>query len=203
MDIVFATSNPHKLSEARPILAAHGVSVRSLDECGVPPAEPVEDQATFEGNAALKARYYAAALGLPCLAEDSGLEVDALHGAPGVRSARYAGVGTTRAERDAANNERLLEAMSQVAAEQRQARFVCALCLALPNGELVAQTRGTFEGVIGRNARGTGGFGYDCLMYLPAEGKTSAELTADEKNARSHRGSALRRLVELLPDIAR
>lgn len=198
MEIVFATSNPHKLTEARPILATHGFSVVSLQECGDSSKEPVEDGATFEANAALKARYYAAALGKPCLAEDSGLEVDALQGAPGVLSARYAGVGATRAERDRANNERLLAAMAGVPVDRRQARFVCALCLAEPSGKILATARGTFEGSIVLEPRGTGGFGYDCLLLLPSEGKTSAELTAAEKNARSHRGTALRALVEQL-----
>jgi XTP/dITP diphosphohydrolase len=199
MVLIFATSNRHKLQEARGILAPFGVVIRSLDDFTEELAEPVEDGATFEDNARLKARYYARHLGMICLAEDSGLEVDALGGAPGVYSARYAGVEGTRDERDQANNERLLRELASVPTEQRQARFVCTLALAEPGGAILAEARGVYPGVIAAAPRGANGFGYDPLLYLPDRGCTSAELLPEEKHARSHRGQALRRLLEILP----
>ena len=186
--LVFATTNPHKVAEMRAIFEPLGVDVRSLAELSQEVAEPVEDGLTFEENARIKAIGYAAALGLPCLAEDSGLEVDALGGAPGVHSARFAGTGGTRDERDQANNDKLLGALAGVPAEQRAARFVCAMCLALPDGRVLAETRGAYEN----------GFGYDPLLYLPDVGRTSAELSAEAKNARSHRGRAARAMAEAL-----
>ncbi len=165
--------------------------------------EPVEDAETFEGNAAIKALYYAAATGMVCLADDSGLVVDALGGAPGVYSARYAGVGDTRAERDAANNAKLLKELEGVVEAERTARFVCAMGLAMPpsaefpEGRVVEVTRGTFEGRIGFVAKGSNGFGYDPLLVVE-DGRTSAELSEDEKNARSHRGEAARKMAAKL-----
>ncbi len=197
-ELIVATSNPHKLEEIRQVLDPLGVRVLSLgdaDAADLP--EPDENADTFAGNAAIKATEYARALGRPCLADDSGLEVDALGGAPGVYSARYAGVGDTRAERDAANNAKLLGALKDVPDDQRAARFVCAMCVADPDGAIIATSRGTFDGVIGRAPRGANGFGYDPLLVLP-DGRTSAELTPDEKNARSHRGAALRSLAQSL-----
>lgn len=195
MDLIFATGNPYKVQEAASILAALGVRLRSLTEVGCEAPEPVEDGATFEANARLKARYYAKHLGVRCLAEDSGLEVDVLGGAPGVYSARYAGTEGTREERDRANNEKLLAALEGVPDSRRGARFVCALAVADPSGVIQAEARGTYEGIIARAPRGTGGFGYDPLLHLPDRGCTSAELTAAEKHGRSHRGNALRQLV--------
>lgn len=196
--MIFATSNPHKLEEARAILGPLGVQVQSLDELGCELEEPEEDGATFEDNARLKARYYAKHLGRPCLAEDSGLEVDALGGAPGVYSARYSGVAGNRDVRDRANNERLLRELAGVAASERTARFVCTLALADPEGIILAEARGTYEGVIAEQGRGENGFGYDPLLFLPDRGCTSAELSPSEKHARSHRGHALRQLARLL-----
>ncbi|HKO90234.1 MAG TPA: RdgB/HAM1 family non-canonical purine NTP pyrophosphatase [Polyangiaceae bacterium] len=196
--MIFATSNPHKLEEARAILGPLGIQVQSLDELGVELEEPEEDGATFEDNARLKARYYARHLGTTCLAEDSGLEVDALGGAPGVYSARYAGLAGSRDVRDRANNERLLRELAAVPAPERTARFVCTLAVADPDGTIRAEARGIYEGVIAEAARGTNGFGYDPLLYLPDRGCTSAELTPSEKHARSHRGHALRQLARLL-----
>jgi XTP/dITP diphosphohydrolase len=141
---------------------------------------------------------YATACRQPCLADDSGLAVDALHGAPGVRSARYAGVGATRAERDGANNARLLAELAAVAPEQRTARFVCAMCLADASGHVAAETRGTVEGRICSSPRGSNGFGYDPIFELPELGRTSAELAPDQKNALSHRGDAARQMVASL-----
>ena len=193
--LLFATTNPYKVIEVRAALAPLGYEVTSLDALAEIPPEPVEDADSFRGNARLKAFAYARATGLECLAEDSGLEVDALGGAPGVHSARYSGEGGPRAERDRANNEKLLRALEGIPAERRTARFVCAMCVAQPDGIIVAEAHGTYEGVIGPSPRGDGGFGYDPLLYLPDLGRTSAELSPQEKSARSHRGRATRTLV--------
>ena len=197
--VVFASSNPHKLEEVRAVLAPANVMVLGLDELDeledVPP-EPIEDGATFEENARIKATAYARAVHCACLADDSGLEVDALNGAPGVHSARYAGIGNNRGERDAANNAKLLNALRDIPMENRTGRFVCAMCLADEDGNILAETRGTFEGVITDQPRGNNGFGYDPLLYLPDRHCTSAELSPDEKNARSHRGDASRKMIE-------
>jgi XTP/dITP diphosphohydrolase len=194
--LILATSNPHKVEEARLILAPLGVSLSSLADLRRELPEPVEDGLTFEENARIKARYYARALGERCLAEDSGIEVDVLGGSPGVHSARYSGIGGTRAERDRANNEKLIAAVRGVPEHQRAARFVCTLALADRMGAIVAEARGTYEGVITDAPRGQNGFGYDPLLYLPELGCTSAELTPEQKHARSHRGKALRELVQ-------
>jgi XTP/dITP diphosphohydrolase len=196
--LLLATTNPHKVNEVRQILEPLGFQVASLQALEQVPDEPVEDADTFAGNARLKAVAYARATGMECLAEDSGLEVDALGGAPGVHSARYAGTAGSRAERDAANNEKLLAALSGVPAELRSARFVCALCLATPDGRVLHEVQGTYEGRIADAPRGENGFGYDPLLFLPDAGKTSAELSPGEKNARSHRGRAVRALAARL-----
>ena len=198
MRILFATSNPHKIEEVRAVLSSLRIEVVGLDAIANPPTEPMEDGATFEDNARIKAVAYARATSQTCLADDSGLEVDALSGRPGVHSARYAGVGTTRAERDAANNAKLLRELRHVPDARRSARFVCAMCLADPDGNVLAEARGEFPGVIAREPRGSNGFGYDPLLYLPDRGCTSAELSPQEKNARSHRGEAARRMVAIL-----
>ena len=196
MKIVFATTNPHKIAEVRAILAE--AEVVGLDDLGLDLDEPVEDAPTFEENARIKARSYAAQTGLRCLAEDSGLAVDALGGAPGVLSARYAGVDGPRSEADRANNEKLLAALVGVAQADRTARFVCAMCLCDPDGTIVAETRGTYEGLIALEPLGENGFGYDPLLWLPDRGSTSAELAPAEKHARSHRGKAARAMAEIL-----
>ena len=193
--LIVATTNPHKVEEISAVLGPLGIECVPLPDAGIP--EPVEDGATFEANARIKARAYAKALGIAVLADDSGLEVDALGGAPGVHSAYYAGTGANRAERDAANNARLLRELEGVPDGQRGARFVCVLCIARPDGTIEAEARGHFEGRIGHAPHGTNGFGYDPLLVLP-DGRTSAELSSDEKNARSHRGNALRALVRCL-----
>lgn len=199
MRIVIATGNPHKVEEIRAVLAPLGFAVVALPELGVPvPPEPEEPGATFEENARLKARYYAAALGHTVLADDSGLEVDALQGAPGVHSAHWAGHQGTRAERDARNNAKLVQALRAVPADQRRARFVCTMCVATPDGTVLVETRGEFEGVVVDDPRGAHGFGYDPHLYLPEHGKTSAELEPEQKNAVSHRGRAVRQLAYLI-----
>lgn len=205
MPLVLATSNPHKLEELRAILGPvlEGGTLLGLDDAcaaagiGVAP-EPDEAGSTFEENAQIKAIAYALALGRPCLADDSGLEVDALRGQPGVHSAYYAGREGSRAERDARNNLKLLEALREVPSERRQARFVCVMCLADARGRVLHRTRGTFEGVIADAPRGHGGFGYDPLLWLPELGCSSAELAPRDKNRRSHRGLAAIRMAEWL-----
>ncbi len=195
MHLVFASSNPHKVREVRAILLEHGISVTGLDTLDHTGREPVEDGPTFADNARIKALHYTRATGCWCLADDSGLVVDALGGEPGVRSARYAGVGARRADRDEANNTRLLRELQGVAPADRTARFVCSMCLADAGGTVVAETTGAVEGVIGDAPRGDNGFGYDPLFELPRLSCTSAELPPQQKNALSHRGEALRKMM--------
>jgi XTP/dITP diphosphohydrolase len=192
MRVVVATGNAHKLAEIGRILDGLDVRLVTMTELGVP--SPVEDGDTFEANALLKARACAQATGLPAIADDSGLEVDALDGAPGVRSARYAaddGAGSG----DAANNAKLVAELRGVPAEARTARFVCAAAVVTPDGaeEVV---RGTMEGRIVDEARGEHGFGYDPHFVSDAagDGRTNAELLPAEKDAHSHRGAAFRAL---------
>ncbi|MFM1936978.1 MAG: hypothetical protein RI990_1937 [Planctomycetota bacterium] len=199
MRIVVATGNPHKVEEIRAVLGPLGFTVLSLAETGRPvPPEPDEPHPTFEANARLKARHYARHVGEPVLADDSGLEVDALLGAPGVHSAHWAGKEGSREERDARNNARLAEAMRGVPPDRRTARFVCTMCIATAEGEVLVETRGEMEGVIGDAPRGAHGFGYDPWLHLPALGVSSAELDPEEKNRLSHRGRAVRRLAYLV-----
>jgi XTP/dITP diphosphohydrolase len=194
--LVVATGNPHKLDEIRAILTARhelDVELVSMRELDVP--EPVEDGASFEANALIKARACVEATGLPALADDSGLEVDALNGAPGVHSARYAGEPSD----DAANNRRLVTELADVPAAQRGARFVCAAVLVTPEG--LEQVRlGTMTGRIVDEARGGHGFGYDPYFVSDAagDGRTNAQLTPAEKRAMSHRGAAFRALRPVL-----
>lgn len=199
MRIVIATSNPHKVDEIRAVLAPLGFEVVSLQEAVARvPTEPDEPGATFEENARIKARYYAAALQATVLADDSGLEVDALQGAPGVHSAYWAGSEGSRAERDARNNAKLITALQGVPTDQRRARFVCTMCLCDASGAVLVETRGEFEGVITDHAQGDHGFGYDPHLMLPDRGMTSAQLPPEEKNERSHRGRAVRQLAFLI-----
>lgn len=197
-EIVVATGNPHKVEEIREILAPSGLVVHSLDEVGGPFAEPDETGRTFEANARIKAVAYAKATGRTVLADDSGLEVDALGGEPGVDSAIWAGVDGSRAERDARNNAKLAERMRGVPSDRRAARFVCCMCLADPSGRVLAETRGTFEGRIGEAPRGSHGFGYDPWLWLDDAGCSSAELPPHDKNARSHRGHAARAMAQAI-----
>jgi non-canonical purine NTP pyrophosphatase (RdgB/HAM1 family) len=194
MTIVFASTNPHKLREVREILDSLGIRVYGLAEVGTDVPPPAEEAPSLEGNARLKAIAYARALGCPCLADDSGLEVDALGGAPGIDSAHYAGAGNTREERDRANREKLVVELRKLGDVSRTARLVCTLCLAGPDGSVLFEARGTAGAVITDEARGTQGFGYDAHLFLPDAGKSVAELPHDEWNARSHRGAAVRAL---------
>ncbi len=197
--LVFATRNPGKLVELRALLAELPIDVLSLDEIDRPVPEVDEDGDTFLANAAKKAREVAAATGLPALADDSGLEVDALGGAPGVHSARYAGLGAS----DDDNNRKLLAALADLpAGPARSARFRSYLVLADPRGPLgppnplnnddILSADGVCEGEILTAPRGTGGFGYDPLFYAPELGQTFAELGVGPKNDLSHRARAMR-----------
>ena len=205
MTVCAATKNPGKLRELRRILAGMGHTVRSLRELGID-LDPEETGATFAENAALKAAAFCAASRLPTVADDSGLCVDALGGAPGVYSARYAG----RHGDDAANNAKLLAEMHDVPAERRAARFVSAVCFRLPDGRQLTVT-GECPGAIAFAETGHNGFGYDPLFVpdavgLPGGGtvpntdrRSYAELADDEKDAISHRGRALQKLAARLP----
>ncbi|WP_437588764.1 RdgB/HAM1 family non-canonical purine NTP pyrophosphatase [Sorangium sp. So ce1000] len=185
--LLAATSNRGKLVELRSLLADLPIEVLSLAEVlpGAPPV--VEDGATFLDNALLKVRAGALRSSMVTLAEDSGLEVDALGGRPGVRSARFAREGAT----DAENNEALLAALADAADDRRRARFRCVMVLLDPRSEAQPiATEGRCEGWIGRQPRGTGGFGYDPLFVVEGYGRTMAELDEAEKNLVSHRGKA-------------
>jgi len=191
--LVLGSRNAHKVAEIKRFFAPLGVEVEALP-ADIP--EAVEDRETFRGNAAKKAEEYARATGALVLADDSGLEVDALDGAPGVISARYAG----EPKSDARNNEKLLAELADVAEEARGARFVCVMALADPQG-LRLVVEGALPGRILPALRGDGGFGYDPLFLLPEDGRSLAELGPDEKNAISHRGRALERVRVALPAI--
>jgi XTP/dITP diphosphohydrolase len=228
-EILIATGNPAKYREIAAVLADCGtrtadcglriadrglgglgganlkrpgtlpVMWRSLDDLSQAIAAPVEDGATFARNAALKAVHYSRLSGRWALADDSGLEVDALEGAPGVRSARYAAApaGAGRAQVDRANNRKLIAELKDVPLERRTARFRCALALA--DGEQVLATaEGTIEGLIVDEPRGSNGFGYDPHFFVPRLGRTTAELSPEHKNRISHRGQAVQRFREAL-----
>jgi XTP/dITP diphosphohydrolase len=186
-EVVFASSNAGKIKELQALLGEGWIVKSAKDFPHVP--EVVEDADTFEGNSARKAHAFAKATGLWALADDSGLEVDALGGRPGVYSARYA---PTEPERI----EKLLQELASVPAQKRTARFKCVLCLASPSGA-EHFTTGTCEGGIGFEPKGTHGFGYDPIFVLPS-GKTMSELTRDEKSALSHRGHAFRSMLPAL-----
>lgn len=201
MKLLLATNNAHKERELSALLAPLGIAVLTPREVGGLP-EVLEDRPTFRGNAEKKARSAARARGMWALADDSGLEVEHLRGEPGVRSARWAG---TQGD-DAANNAKLLRALAGVPAERRGARFVAALALADPDGEIPLVVEGEAQGVILEAPRGESGFGYDPLFAFaepgrPQTGRTFAELAGEEKSAVSHRGRALRLLARSLPAI--
>jgi XTP/dITP diphosphohydrolase len=201
MRLLLASTNPKKLAELRAMLAGQAVEVVSpVDAGGIP--EVAEDQPTFRANAAKKAAAAARASGLWALADDSGLEVDALHGAPGVRSARFAGAHGD----DAANNRLLLEKLKDVPMSKRGARFVCALALARPDGTIACEVTASAHGRIMHAARGTNDFGYDPIFLFTEEGYPQsdlgfAEMTREQKAQVSHRGRALRDLVQRLPRV--
>jgi len=192
VDVVLATRNPHKIDEIRAALRVPGVRFREVRD--FPSAREVtEDGDTFEANAVKKALVTAAATGLPALADDSGLWVDAIGGEPGVNSARYAGENAD----DAENRALLLERLHGIEPERRSARFVCVIALAMPDGG-VETCEGACEGRILDEERGLGGFGYDPLFVPDGRRRTFAEMSRDEKAVLSHRGRALRAAAPLL-----
>ena len=200
-EILVATGNPGKIAEIGAMLDA---DVRWLGLADLPPmAEIEEDGSTFVENARKKAAGYAKAAGLWTLADDSGLVVDALGGAPGVKSARFSGEKSKDADRtliDHRNIAKTLELLNGVPKEKRTARFVCRLCLASPERILI-ETEGTLEGLITDREIGQSGFGYDPIFFVPDLNKTIAQLTGEEKNAISHRGYAIRKLNPLLTEL--
>jgi XTP/dITP diphosphohydrolase len=200
--LLVATRSVHKLRELRELLELAHTTLVSLDDLGID-GDPVEDGETFETNAAIKARFGVRASGLPTIADDSGIEVDALGGAPGVRTRRYAGKDAT----DAANNAKLLAALAGSPPERRGARYVCVLALALPGaagprgGVRLVTARGTCRGRIATEPRGTQGFGYDPIFEPASEppgGRTLGLWTPAEKHAISHRARAARRMAPRL-----
>jgi XTP/dITP diphosphohydrolase len=229
MDLFFGTTNPGKLRELRRLVAGLPIRVLSTEDLGRPAPEVEEDGATFAENAAKKAAEFARFTGVHALADDSGLCVDALGGEPGVRSARWSdeepgpepaspvcdlpGVAAAelgpvagRAARDERNNDKLLRALQGVPDARRGAEYQAVLCLARPDGSVLASVVGRCRGRIGYVRRGTGGFGYDPLFLTGVEGdggqRTMAELGPEEKDAVSHRGQAFRELVPVLAGLA-
>lgn len=196
--VVLASGNPGKLKELQSLLAAK--QVQCLPQSDFNLSDAVEDGLSFVENAILKARHACRHTGLPAIADDSGLEIDALNGEPGIYSARYAQSGDDRKSRDQANNAKVLAALKEVPEAQRTARFQCIIVLmrhALDPVPLICQ--GTWEGRILEQPCGSNGFGYDPLFYVPDRGCASAELSADLKNRLSHRGQALQALLRRWP----
>jgi len=198
MELLVATTNPGKFREVSAFLKNLPLKIVSLADLVDPPAV-TEDGATFEENAVKKARALAEFSGLLTLADDSGLEVDALNGAPGIYSARYAGAECD----DSKNNEKLLSELRSVSEEKRSARFVCALALCSPGSKKIADwtVREVCEGRIAFSLQGTHGFGYDPLFFYPPMNKTLGEIERDTKSTVSHRGKALNRLAIELRDL--
>ena len=204
--LLIATHSGHKLAELRELLELERGELVSLDDLGIPD-DPDESGQTFETNARIKARFGARRTGLPTLADDSGLEVDALRGGPGVRTRRYAGAAAT----DADNNAKLLAALDGLPPERRGARYVCVLALAIPlsgagprDAVPIRFVRGTTRGRIALEPRGDGGFGYDPIfepISEPPGGRTFGEWMAAEKNTVSHRGRAARRMSPILREL--
>ena len=195
MRIVFATGNANKVREIKAILADLNMEVLSMKEAGVY-AEAEENGATFAENAVIKAKDIAAKVSdVIVMADDSGLVVDALNGEPGIYSARYLGEDTPYSIK----NANIIERLEGIPVEERSARFVCAIAAVLPDGRVLS-TEGTIEGYIGYEERGNGGFGYDPIFMVPEYGCSTAELSAEAKNAISHRGKALNAMKILLQD---
>jgi len=194
LKVVAATNNKHKLEEIRDILKDIGYEVLSLNDVGIK-IDIEENGTTFRENALIKAREIWKLTGKASIADDSGLEVFALNGAPGVYSARYAGVEGE--EKDKANNKKLLENMKDIPESKRQARFVSSIAFIFPNGKEIV-TEGYIYGTIGYNEKGENGFGYDPIFIIDGLDKTMAELTSEEKNKISHRANALEELKKEL-----
>jgi XTP/dITP diphosphohydrolase len=192
-EILIGTHNRHKAREISELLSDLGITVRTLNDFpGVP--ETDEDGKTLEENAVKKAREYAQATGLLTLSDDTGLEVDALNGAPGVYSARYAGEDCSFED----NNRKLLKELQGVPSAQRTARFRCVIACFDPADGKMSTVEGAVQGSIVEDLQGRNGFGYDPVFFVPELGKTLAELTLEEKNRISHRGQAIRKAKELL-----
>ena len=183
--LIFATGNENKMKEIRMILGDLDYEILSMKEAGID-ADIVEDGKTFEENAIIKATAISPLRGCVVLADDSGLEVDYMDKMPGIYSARWMGEDTSYRIK----NKAIIDKLEGVPDEKRTARFVCAIAAAFPDGRVVTK-RGTIEGIIGYEERGENGFGYDPIFYLPEYGKTTAELSPEEKNQISHRGRAL------------
>jgi XTP/dITP diphosphohydrolase len=199
--ILVATTNPGKIAELRAMLD-FDVEWLGMSDVG-DIAEIKEDGSTFVENARKKAIGYAKATGLWTIADDSGLEVDALGGAPGVKSARFSGEKTINDDGtliDHRNIAKVLELLEDVPEEKRTARFFCCLCLASPE-QILIETEGTLEGLITNREIGKNGFGYDPIFFVPHLNKTAAQLTREEKNAISHRGNAIRKFKPLLEEL--
>ncbi len=222
--LILATQNPGKVRELESMLRASDldIDIKGLDDLGQSFPEPVEDGGSFLANATIKATAYAKLTNLPCLADDSGLEIDPLEGRPGVNSSHYAVLdlpqdhqdALSREQRDSKNIDKVLEELDAVPLDERTARFVCTMVLATPSGEILATSQGTFEGRIGLPPtdpfatpsttvpRGDHGFGYDPIFLVsPEHDHTSAQLDPSEKNKISHRAKALSAMIERLRTI--
>ncbi len=193
--IIFATGNEHKMVEIRQILGDLGWEILSMKEAGID-VDIVEDGTTFEENALIKAKAVASCCNDIVLADDSGLEIDYLNKEPGIYSSRYAGENTSYDVK----NQMLLDRLKGVPQEERTARFVCAVAAAVPGQEPIV-VRGTIEGYIGEKPAGENGFGYDPIFYVEDLNCSTAEMSPEEKNARSHRGNALRQMRKKLKKI--
>jgi len=193
--IVFATTNEGKVKEIKEILEGFPVEVVSMKEMDIT-TDIEENGTTFEENSLIKAREISKLTGLPALADDSGLEVDYLNGEPGIYSARYLGKDTDYNYK----NNYIIDRLKEAEDKERSARFICVISLVLPDGREFVK-KGVMEGRIGYEIKGENGFGYDPIFYLPEYGKTSAELSSDEKNKISHRGKALRAMKEVIAEL--
>lgn len=192
--MIFATGNMGKMKEIKAILGDIGEEILSMKEAGID-MDIVEDGSTFEENAIIKAKAVMERTGQIALADDSGLEIDALNKEPGIYSARYMGEDTPYEIK----NRNLIERMKGVKGKDRSARFVCVIAAAFPDGEIIT-TRGTIEGVIAEEPAGENGFGYDPIVYVPEYGMTTGQMDPDAKNAISHRGKALTAMKKILEE---
>lgn len=192
--MIFATGNMGKMKEIKAILGDIGEEILSMKEAGID-MDIVEDGSTFEENAIIKAKAVMERTGKLALADDSGLEIDALNKEPGIYSARYMGENTPYEIK----NSNLIERMKGVKGKDRSARFVCVIAAAFPDGEIIT-TRGTIEGVIAEEPAGENGFGYDPIVYVPEYGMTTGQMDPDAKNAISHRGKALTAMKKILEE---
>lgn len=195
MRVILASNNQNKLREMQAILSPLGWEILRMSDIGLA-VDPDENGETFEENSKIKAVAVMEASGLPAIADDSGVEVDALNGDPGVHSARYGGEACPD---DKARNRFLLKNMEQVPDGKRSGRFVSVITMAMPDGRIYS-ARGTLEGEILREEKGDGGFGYDPLFFIPTENLTMAEITPERKNQISHRAVALRKFVDIIKE---